>query len=122
MMTDQDIFDTVAQHLLTQNRRSTLGAMCEYRGADGLKCAVGCLIPDELYLREMEGYTATDSRVKPALVSALGRSRDIPMALLVALQKCHDMYEPHQWREQLKAIAKSHNLSSEKLTCKNRLN
>lgn len=30
--------------------------MCRYRTPQGLKCAVGVLIPDELYSGSMEGY------------------------------------------------------------------
>jgi len=59
-MEAQEIFDKVATHLLKQGRRSTQpesGEMCAYRGADGTKCAVGVLIPDELYNDMMEGRT-----------------------------------------------------------------
>lgn len=59
MMTNQEIFDTVAVHLLTQNKRATkanCSTTCQYRTSEGLKCAVGCLIPDEKYTPEMEPY------------------------------------------------------------------
>lgn len=50
-MTNQEIFDTVATHLLRQNARSmgprtdprfgTLSRGCAYRGDGGLRCAIG---------------------------------------------------------------------------------
>jgi hypothetical protein len=59
-MEAQEIFDTVATHLFKQGRQSLhagYDTMCAYRGADGAKCAVGVLIPDELYNDMMEGRT-----------------------------------------------------------------
>ena len=56
-MTRQEIFNKVADHLLTQGRvatSSTTLPTCAYRSTDGATCAVGCLIPDELYVPEME--------------------------------------------------------------------
>lgn len=58
-MTEQEIFDTVLAHLREQGKAATdLGGACRYRGADGTACAVGCLIPDELYDPLIEGMTA----------------------------------------------------------------
>lgn len=57
-MTDQEIFDKVCTHLIKQARQSKLisyKSMCAYRGEGGASCAIGCLIPDALYYREMEG-------------------------------------------------------------------
>lgn len=31
--------------------------VCRYRSADGMRCAVGHIIPDELYDSRMEGYS-----------------------------------------------------------------
>ena len=55
-MTGQEIFDTVLAHLRKQGRASrTIAGGCRYRGPDGTACAVGCLIPDELYDPMIEG-------------------------------------------------------------------
>jgi hypothetical protein len=51
-MTDQEIFDKVALHLLSyakQGFKSVDDRGCLYRNGEGLSCAVGCLIPDDLY-------------------------------------------------------------------------
>lgn len=56
-MTRQEIFDTVVCHLNTMPHRSLLKDNCAYRSSDGLKCAVGCLIPDDVYDPAMEHIT-----------------------------------------------------------------
>ena len=46
----------IAAHLAKQRQRSVRGSGCVYRtGYTGKMCAVGCLIPDELYTLRMEG-------------------------------------------------------------------
>jgi hypothetical protein len=55
--TAQEVFDYVIGQLVCQGGRSVSasGTDCRYRGSDGRKCAVGFLIPDELYVWRMEG-------------------------------------------------------------------
>lgn len=62
--------DKIAAHLIKQHARAvepyppahpelgTTASRCQYRTADGLMCAAGCLIPEEHYVAEMEGMTA----------------------------------------------------------------
>lgn len=54
-MNKQEIFDAVAIHLFKQGvqSRAEVGP-CLYRTKEGLKCAVGALIPDELYDPSMD--------------------------------------------------------------------
>ncbi len=55
-MNRQEVFTKVKDHLLKQNKAAVnagYGA-CAYLAPDGLKCAVGCLIPD--------GHTAQSFR------------------------------------------------------------
>lgn len=88
-MTRQEIFNTIADHLLTQLRPAMrIGTkMCAYRSADGATCAVGCVIPDAYYAPEMEG---TD------FLGLLSRYNDLPdyfynnTRLFVDLQIIHD--------------------------------
>lgn len=62
-MEAQEIFDTVVNHLRTQNTRAVTmidgEEQCQYRAVDEAgcvtKCAAGCLIPDEDYTTEFEG-------------------------------------------------------------------
>lgn len=54
--TTQKIFDFVINHLHKQGRRSFVkNRGCRYLMDDNLKCAVGCLIPIELYDPIFEG-------------------------------------------------------------------
>lgn len=94
-MTPQQIFDTVATHLFAQGEQAIDGqGSCVYRSDNGLKCAVGCLIPDESYTTEMEGNAAQD----------LGTRFNLPEwfkdngLLLQELQEVHDN-EGDAWGE-----------------------
>lgn len=119
-MEKQEIFDTVATHLLKQGRRAVnpdIPEMCHYRGAGGTKCAVGVLIPDEAYEPMMEGRTIV------GLLSQ--RDFKIPRwmcnneALLIELQNAHDV--KHNWESSttmkaaLSAVAKESSLTSDVL-------
>lgn len=83
--TKQEIFDTVVKHLAQQKRRSVIPNtnICMYRSEEGLKCAIGCLIPDEEYNPEMENKAA--SRIVKSADNILGMNN-----LLDALQAAHD--------------------------------
>jgi hypothetical protein len=66
---------------------------CCYRTADGKKCAVGCLIPDELYHHDMEGQTISAATWRGRLVIEALRQSGIDgdcLALLSNLQRRHD--------------------------------
>ena len=86
--TAQEIFDTVATHLFTQGRQARLSnTTCAYRSDDGLKCAIGALIPDDMYRSEMEGGSPSILITYfPALRTVFGDS----MRLLALLQRAHD--------------------------------
>jgi hypothetical protein len=58
--TQQEIFDKVVEHLFAQGCKSSeygvnVGETCLYRGPNGTKCAIGCLIPDNRYTVMYEG-------------------------------------------------------------------
>ncbi len=120
-MTEQEIFDTVARHLLTQNAKSLLfpdpgleqdGTMCAYRAPTGLRCAVGCLIPDELYDATMETCTVH------ALITnfaAVGERFSEHEDLLAALQSVHDNTEVEFWKMDLASVAEDFHLNTEVL-------
>lgn len=116
-MTNQQTFDAVARHLLTQKApalRTTEGGevICAYRGDDGKKCAVGCLIPDDMYDAElMEGVGV---HYIEDVLAPLGHS----LELLATLQHIHDATLPSQpypcdpsdWPEELGWVAKEYGL------------
>jgi hypothetical protein len=71
---------------------------CMYRNPDGLKCAIGCLIPDEVYTPDMEG-TIAGLIIKGYLdISALGEDGE---HFLDGLQTIHDFYHPVDWEQEL---------------------
>lgn len=123
-MEAQEIFDKVATHLFTQGCRSapnpkdTAGA-CLYRGPNGTSCAVGVLIPDEIYAQEMEGVTITN------LLDEEDNDWKLPSwmheneGLLIFLQNAHDF--PGNWKSTadmqwaLRNVAKSCRLSADVL-------
>lgn len=124
-MTQQEIFDTVKKHLLTQTKPAKdVDESCLYRTDDGLKCAVGCLIPDEMYFDQMEhrsvdylasfleGYTTHKE-----LVDFLKTNSK----LLQRLQEAHDLciltnrgtFNKAELRRKLKEVAKEFNLRND---------
>jgi len=129
--TAQEIFDTVAEHLLKQGKQSKAPGDkgCRYRGPDGTKCAVGVLIPDADYRKWMdaghsipvdtllEGRDANRKKHRvPASIKAL-----VPhQCLLATLQGAHDNHwnwdnQMQPMRERLRMIAKRFNLDAYKV-------
>lgn len=105
--TRQEIFDIVVKHLLTQNRKSQEEEFgCLYRGPDGLKCAVGALIPDDKYSDGLEGATAHAERVCEA-----AGYHPMDTDFVNELQVVHDTREPSEWKKLLKLKGESYNLT-----------
>lgn len=110
----QAVFNKVTAHLLTQNEKSMNGEACAYRSPNGLKCAIGALIPDSMYDRDVEGLNVHGLQSSLFLQKAL----DLPEApsdddvnFLQALQDAHDWEHPSIWRDSLKSIAVSYGLT-----------
>lgn len=102
-MTLQEIFDKVYAHLKKQGKPALgpgeYGPLCRYRTDDGLMCAAGCLIPDDLYDPEIEGTKFLDlngshypnSAAMTRLIGKMGLDQD-QVDLISKLQGCHDAY------------------------------
>lgn len=113
-MNRQEVFDKVASHLLAQNDRSSNGMHCQYRGRDGLKCAIGVLIPDEMYTPEIENYTIADlssRNLSPQKTEFFDKFMDqfddsVNISFLTLLQNVHDNFFINKWEKRLKEIAK----------------
>ena len=108
-MTNQELFNRVVAHLRAQGcaakewvtrSNGAKSNLCRYRTADGKKCAVGCLIPDDRYTPELEGKTATQEAVAAA-AGLEGHN----LQLATRLQVIHDWIDPREWPEQLKQLA-----------------
>lgn len=100
------VFNFIAKHLLSQKKQSKRDGMCEYRGEEGMKCAAGCLIPDDEYDRTFENNTWK------ALVKK-GRVSTAHQHLIVDLQFIHDSFQPVAWRHLLTQYSTYHDLSSD---------
>lgn len=121
MMTNQQIFNKVVKHLLKQGVKSINRGKCLYRGPSGLKCAVGCLIPDKLYIKEIEGKTIGGMTIFSIYYSILANILKKSgvgtksFVLLDCLQDIHDHQIVKHWPEDLKQAAKLHNLKVPKI-------
>lgn len=107
-LTEQEAFNQVVAHLRKQGRKS-IGLerpfYCMYRSEEGMKCAVGALIPDELYFPEMENGGSV--RHNPD-VSSLFPHNLLP--LLESLQRIHDRGTVGGWEASLREVAKAYEL------------
>lgn len=103
------LINDVREFLAKQGKRAwdeeTQG--CMYRTPDGLKCAIGCLLPDELYDPAMENRTAsflsfemseTWALFMQHLESKYGKREDGRLTLLMDhLQSIHDFHVLEDW-------------------------
>lgn len=108
-MNAQEIFDTVASHLLHQNKQCKgEDGYCKYRNSEGLKCAIGALIPEDKYSLKMEEEPITC--VMEGVLDWFTHHN-----LLMDLQKCHDTLDPKDWKSELYQISAKHGLVTEVL-------
>lgn len=91
LMSNQEIFSKVYTFLLNQGLSAVSDdGACAYRGAEGTMCAVGCLIPDELYQEDIE-TTGVKSVVHEGILEEVVDCKDSKtIALLESLQSIHD--------------------------------
>lgn len=123
-MTPQETFDKVTRHLLTQKAVSELkGVGCRYRADNGLKCAVGCLIPDDKYSPDIEGtpvgpdfFDLEIGFFPPRALALRTLLTDLGLSgqgkLLSRLQHVHDSFDSSDWPDRLRRVAKDFNLST----------
>lgn len=111
---NQEVFNTVAEHLIRQRRRSMIRAgrsnqeTCAYRGEDGLRCAIGACVPDDVQFPEGRPISVVMLNwiEHYRLVFGPGVSID----LLKGLQDIHDQFGVDEWPLALKRIAAHYGL------------
>lgn len=100
----QVIFDKVVRHLFTQGQQSIgydeEAPVCLYRGPNGMMCAVGALIPDEVYKPSMENIWVGRLIDKEPQLAHLKPH----WKLLSALQDAHDDVENWQWTSTMRTV------------------
>jgi hypothetical protein len=121
-LTNQQVFNRVAAHLLKQGRAAINNdGLCRYRALDGEQCAFGCIIPDELYDPIIEGRPATHLLQEKLFREQLGLI-NVDTRLIDKLQLAHDRtlrrYSIKEWREHMRGIAVIWSLSDEILDTK----
>lgn len=113
-MNIQEIYDKVARHLLTQRAPSLSEEAegCAYRGDNGLMCAVGCLISDNHYSKDLEGHTVESIEVIESLLDSGIDMKDLNIShLLKRFQDIHDKTETIDWKFYINALADDFNLT-----------
>lgn len=104
-MNQREVFDRVRTHLLSQGRKSERRGLCAYRGQDGLRCAIGCLIDDEHYDRLLENLSISDPNVRLAVQrSGIPLEGQPDLDLLSRLQHVHDAHHPEHWAAELTKV------------------
>lgn len=129
--TNQTIFEFVGKALLKQNEKSMAimpedrvdehddnlpDLSCAYRGENGLKCAMGHILPDKFYHEDIENrnwgmvlaiLVNKFNNVRKWAVETLGL---VDYTLLCDLQGVHDSNHPDNWERCLQEVALHHNL------------
>lgn len=109
-MNFQEIFNKVVTHLRAQNCKSYLNYKgCRYRGPNGTMCAVGCLIPNDIYSTAMEGGII--SHIIGHFDFPLWMRDEETLGFLMELQNIHDNFAVENWESQFQSIATNHGLT-----------
>jgi hypothetical protein len=94
-MTTQEAYESIRAYFNEPGATLAVEAVtpyprCSYRTTDGAKCAVGCLIPDDLYDPRIEGKSIEGVlKLSPSL---RGHFRDVDPKFLLGAQRLHDAH------------------------------
>lgn len=102
-MTHVEVLNIVREHLVVHQRaKSQIDAFCMYRDLEGRKCAIGVLIPDDVYVGGMEDLDILSlSKRYPELCVRL---KNIDILFLRDLQGVHDVELVEDWPELFDAL------------------
>lgn len=125
-MDKQKIFNESALHLLKQNEKALndSGTTCAYRGRNSTKCAIGALIPDDVYDRRIEfknietlntdarewrldGILGGSGEAAARVIDYLGIEQPADVDFMRELQCVHDGPAVAAWPARLVAFAES---------------
>lgn len=107
--TDQEVFDYIANHLLSQGQKcqdfnDDSSPVCVYRNSDNQSCAAGCLFGPGEYKPSHEGNNWVGLRDK-------GIVPGFHCELITALQRIHDTRAADEWYKELNQLAKELDLN-----------
>lgn len=104
-MTQQDVLNKVVAHMRKQQMLAMDGDTCAYRVPGSLnRCAIGALIPDDVYSPDMERQRVEDIITSdyPALMSIFD---GVETDYLSALQRAHDMSRDYEeWIDRTRVV------------------
>lgn len=107
-MTAREIFEKVKTSLLSQAESSKFNGKCFYRHPfDNLKCAIGHLIPDELYQSTIENCLVKqlpDNILDHILPDDFDRETGI--SFLIEIQLIHDYWLVKNWERRFNEVEK----------------
>lgn len=120
-MTNQEIFDKVLTHLRKQGSASVGDkGLCFYRGPGGKMCAVGALMPDEVYRPGYENESVSQLPHPVLFACGIDPNDEVQMSLCIDLQEAHDndLVEPapDAWEDAMRDIAGNYDLKYTPLT------
>lgn len=107
----QAIFDKVVSFARKQNKKSVDPTTrdCLYRGPKGIKCFIGCLIPNSRYSKDLEGSSIQQIEVQKAAFGVSLSSKDV--RFMFSLQRIHDDHDPSDWNIEFEKFAKNYGLN-----------
>ena len=121
-MNRQLIFNRVAKHLATQQKRAVQFSFereetCSYLTPDGLRCAIGCLIPNGHAGLACLGSVSTLLNEYPDLGTLWEIDSDFyeDLTFLERLQTIHDDKPVEDWKDCLTNFANTNHLSTSTL-------
>lgn len=108
----QRVYNVVKKHLLAQRKRAEDSFNgCRYRDDSAgrmLKCAIGCLIKDEVYNPNIEGKSVKSRQVQSQLKASGVDVGVAPIDFWSRLQAVHDRRDPEEWEQELGKLANSY--------------
>jgi hypothetical protein len=122
VMNKQQIIDCVAKHFVSMKSPSLDGDSCKYRNKDGLRCAIGSLIPDDMYKPSFDEGGLTLSEILRSNmdlwreITGLKTYSEEMMFFLSQIQLAHDWAKPSEWPidglKRLMSVAGNHDLNT----------
>lgn len=113
---NQEVFDKVARHLLTQKIQAKVNGQCLYRGPNNTMCGIGCLIPDDLYDLDIEGAAVMDlldSKQEKYREGIVELFTNCNPTFLSDLQLLHDDTDDDgDWYQDLEGLAEDYDLDT----------
>lgn len=109
----QELFDYITTNLLKQGEKSEdkKRFVCLFRDSNGRKCAVGWVIPDDLYSPELE-ILGTASNVANCFFRIDQTVRHELLNPIVAeLQSIHDLGPAANWKQEFRKLANKKGLT-----------